>query len=67
MMFHTKKKYSVLRTLIIFDAFALFKYYVSIAPGLGMEILLLGISNHRLGYFSKVRRNVLCPSELPEL
>lgn len=33
-----------------------------------MEILLLGISNHRLGYFSKVRRKwYWCPSELPEL
>ena len=33
-----------------------------------MEILLLGISNHRLGYFSKVgRKRCWWPSELPEL
>ena len=33
-----------------------------------MEILLLGISNHRLGYFRKVgRKRCWWPSELPEL
>lgn len=38
------------------------------APGLEWKYLLLGISNHRLGYFSKVGRKwYWCPSELPEL